>query len=248
MALEDLLAPDQTPPQPSGGGSNPAPQPGTPEYDNPQEAEADLAMIQQQLDAVKGEASQYKAMVDKLLDVTGKAAPETKVDNEELIAQFEQDPQAFIARVAQQAIENHPKLKGVTETVETLEARDAKKELKSKFENYEEVISSTGFKQYVQANPTIGKLLIEANNANDAATVASILKLYNDVAGTATDAGGPKGNPANSGRGVKTGSGGGTSGKIYSRDAIKKLIVENPAEYARLQTEIDRAYAEGRVK
>lgn len=197
------------------------------------------------------EAEQYRQLSDRLLGMIGEVPgnQNKEVDNEELIAEFEKDPQAFIARVASEAVKNHPDLVQAKETVEEIAAREARQALASEVEDYEKILASNEFKQYVQSNPTVGRLLVEANQSNDAQTVAGILKMYKatiGAAGSESSSGGTRQqrDPANSSR-----STGGTSGgKIFSREAIKKLIVENPQEYARLQGEIDRAYAEGRVR
>lgn len=205
------------------------------------------------LERAIAEAQQYRELSDRLLGLVGKPLdidPETS-DPEELIAEFEKDPHAFIGRIVQQTLESHPALKEAQETASELAAKEARQALATEVEDYEDILKSEGFRRYVQENPTVGRLLVEANEENDARTVAGILKMYKQAAG----GGGEdkeaqsvkRKDPAAVSKSAAGGSGGGT-GKIFSRDAIKRLIVENPAEYARLQEEIDRAYAEGRVR
>ena len=251
MSLEDLIVSDggQSGGEQAGGSAQGEPTGGTVEGGKNSGTDTTPA-VSPELEQARLEAEQYRQLSDRLLGMIGQPieSQQGEVDNEALIAEFEKDPQAFIAKVASQAIQNHPDLVEAKETVEELAAREARQALAAEVEDYEQVLASGEFKQYIQENPTVGRLLVEANAANDAKTVAGILKLYKSLSGGSQEqtSGGTaqRRDPANSSR-----STGGTSGgKIFSREAIKRLIVENPQEYARLQGEIDRAYKEGRVR
>ena len=244
MSLEDLIVDN---PGDVGGGGEPA-QDQQPEGDTGAGDESKGGNNPPpELEQALREAEQYRQLSDRLLGLVGKPQQGgvSEKDNEALIEEFEKDPQAFIAKVARDAVKNLPDIQKTKETLDEIAAKEARSTLASEVEDYEAVLTSDGFKAYIQGNPTLGRFLVEANEANDAATVASILKAYKATQG-ATGSGGDKGkrDPANSSRST----GGTAGGKIFSREAIKKLIVENPQEYARLQGEIDLAYKEGRVK
>lgn len=47
---------------------------------------------------------------------------------------------------------------------------------------------------------------------------------------------------------VDTGGSGESGKKVYRRKALIELQIRNPSKFAAMKSEIDRAYAEGRVK
>ena len=117
--------------------------------------------------------------------------------------------------------------------------------------DYQEISNSQEFYNWVNASPYRARQLMSAQRGDfDAAD--EILQSYRDTvkdvkaeAEQAEKAKREKQLKQASGESAGTGA---SPDKIYSRTKLMDMYINRPAEYAAMREEIDRAYAEGRVK
>jgi len=215
---------------------------------SPKEASADLTMVQQQLAIAQQQVDQYKTLSDQLLNFTVAGAEATQPqDPEAILDEFEKDPQAVIRREAERLLAEREKTSDpatdeVKQRLDELMAKDARESLSKEVEDYTEVFKNPEFQTFLEENPTYKQVLAIANQEYDVNTIAGVLNHFKTTQGGGNAS--SKRIPTNS----PSKGGGGGSGRVFSREAIKKLSIENPTEFAKLSGEIAQAYKEGRVK
>ena len=162
---------------------------------------------------------------------------------------FFADPKAAISR----AIEKHPKVKAAEELTLNMRKAEALATLKSAHPDYQDVITSPGFAEWVGKSKVRQELLVRADQAYDFDAANELLSTYKERQAVvektkAVEQVERKQAVKAASTGSTKGSGESASRKTYRRSDIIDLMVRNPDRYAALADEIMLAYAEGRVK
>jgi hypothetical protein len=150
------------------------------------------------------------------------------------------------------AVASNPKLKALEEKLLGQERQTAKAQFEQVHPDYQDVLQSNHFQGWLQQNPAMHQILLEADRNFDYQTGGEILKVYKDIKAQAvTDT--KQEQEAQRKEALKAGASerGGTgqaSRKFYRRADLINLKLTNPTKYASMLPEIERAYSEGRVK
>lgn len=173
-------------------------------------------------------------------------APDTdEVDEVDFFA----DPKAAISR----AIEKHPKVKAAEAMTLNMRKAEALAVLKNAHPDYQDVITSPGFSEWVGKSKVRQELLVRADQAYDFDAADELLSTYKERQSVvektkAVEQVERKQAVKAASTGSTKGSGESASRKTYRRSDIIDLMVRNPDRYAALADEIMQAYSEGRVK
>ena len=193
------------------------------------------------------EVGELRRIVDdfvKAQTVTQQQAPvvEEEVD-------FFTDPDKAIAR----AIEKHPKVREAEQLSAQMRKAEALANLKTAHPDFNDVIRSDGFSDWVGKSKVRQELFSRADRNYDFEAANELLTTWKErqqvVNQTqAVEKVERKQAVRNASTGATKGSGETASKKVYRRADIIELMRTNPDRYQQLSDEIMRAYAEGRVK
>ena len=197
------------------------------------------------------EVGELRRLVDDFIKAqtvtkTQQQAPaEDDVDDVDFFA----DPKAAISR----AIEKHPKVKAAEELTLNMKKAEALATLKSAHPDFQDVIQSTGFAEWVGKSKVRQELFLRADQAYDFEAANELLTTFKERQAVvektkAVEQVERKQAVKAASMGSAKGSGESASRKTYRRADIIDLMVRNPDRYAQLSDEIMQAYAEGRVK
>jgi hypothetical protein len=196
------------------------------------------------------EVGQLRKLTDQLLDL--ERPKEEKKEVKKI------DPDALIENpdeVLNEAISNNPTLKSIEERLVSRDRETAQAAFETAHPDWKEVMGSDEFAQYIKASPVRERMLIEADQNFDYQTGASLLEDFKRLypSNTAADEGGASGEEEveEVGKKITTESKSksrSTGKKIYRRQQLIDLRVNNPEEYERRQDEFRKAYEEGRVR
>lgn len=197
------------------------------------------------------EVGELRRLVDDFIKAqtvtkTQQQAPaEDDVDDVDFFA----DPKAAISR----AIEKHPKVKAAEELTLNMRKAEALATLKSAHPDFQDVIQSTSFAEWVGKSRVRQELFLRADQAYDFEAANELLTTFKERQAVvektkAVEQVERKQAVKAASMGSAKGSGESASRKTYRRADIIDLMVRNPDRYAQLSDEIMQAYADGRVK
>jgi hypothetical protein len=197
------------------------------------------------------EVGELRRLVDDFIKAqtvtkTQQQAPaEDDVDDVDFFA----DPKAAISR----AIEKHPKVKAAEELTLNMKKAEALATLKSNHPDFQDIVQSSGFAEWVGKSKVRQELFLRADQAYDFEAANELLSTYKERQAVvektkAVEQVERKQAVKAASMGSAKGSGESASRKTYRRADIIDLMVRNPDRYAQLSDEIMQAYAEGRVK
>ena len=145
-------------------------------------------------------------------------------------------------------ISSDPNLKQMKDELENLRVESIKRDLSSAHPDYQEVLSSSDFEQWVSESP-MRRQSYQAMNANYDIAIAK--ELIGDYKSTRTEPQAQKPARADKVRAASSGNVSGSSepstGKKIRAVDLRQLKISNPARYEELMPEIMKAYQEGRV-
>jgi hypothetical protein len=215
---------------------------------------AEVARMHQELEKRLGQQSQEVGQLRQAFDEMVKgsikqqnSAPEPQEVDE---IDFFTDPQSAVAR----AIANHPTLKRAEALAVELNNSQALSKLKAAHPDMQEVLSDSGFKEWVGKSQFRQQLFHSADVNYDFAAADELLTLYKERQGVVAQAAKvEKAAQKNEIKKASTGSArsnpeGQTTRKIYRRRDIIELMNRDPKRYEALSDEIMKAYSEGRVR
>ena len=193
------------------------------------------------------EVGELRRIVDdfvKAQTVTQQQAPEVEEE-----VDFFTDPDKAIAR----AIEKHPKVREAEQLSAQMRKAEALANLKTAHPDFNDVIRSDGFSDWVGKSKVRQELFSRADRNYDFEAANELLTTWKErqqvVNQTqAVEKVERKQAVRNASTGATKGSGETASKKVYRRADIIELMRTNPDRYQQLSDEIMRAYAEGRVK
>lgn len=209
----------------------------------------DIVRMHQEAEKAMGKQGSEVGELRRIVDDFVKAQTVTKqapdVDEE---VDFFSDPEKAIAK----AIEKHPKVR----QAEALSAQMAKAEalanLKQAHPDFQEVLSDTGFGEWINKSKVRQELFSRADQRYDFDAAHELLSTWKErkqVVSNTVKA--EKTTRSNAIKAASTGSSKGSgesSKKVYRRADIIELMQKNPDRYAALSDDIMKAYAEGRVR
>ena len=231
----------------------------TPDDDIPEKYKGktakDIARMHMEAEKALGrqgsEVGELRRLVDDFIKAqtvakTQQQAPaEDDVDDVDFFA----DPKAAISR----AIEKHPKVKAAEELTLNMKKAEALATLKSNHPDFQEVVQSPSFAEWVGKSKVRQELFLRADQAYDFEAANELLTTFKERQAVvektkAVEQVERKQAVKAASMGSAKGSGESASRKTYRRSDIIDLMVRNPDRYAQLADEIMQAYAEGRVK
>ena len=162
---------------------------------------------------------------------------------------FFTDPDKAIAR----AIEKHPKVREAEQLSVNMKKAEALANLKAAHPDFEQVIQSEAFGEWVVKSKVRQELFSRADRQFDFDAAHELLSTWKERQGVvdqsvAVERQQRKQAVKNASTGSSKGSGETASKKTYRRADIIELMRTNPDRYEQLAPEIMQAYAEGRVK
>lgn len=215
---------------------------------------AEVARMHQELEKRLGQQSQevgelrraFDEMVKGSIQQQNSAPEQPEVDE----IDFFTDPQSAVAR----AIANHPSLKRAEAMAVEMNKSQSLAKLKAAHPDMKEVLSDTGFQEWVGKSQFRQQLFQNADANYDFAAADELLTLYKERQGVVAQAAQvEKVAQKNELKKASTGSArsnpeGQTTRKIYRRRDIIELMNRDPKRYEALSDEIMKAYSEGRVR
>jgi hypothetical protein len=231
----------------------------TPEDDIPEKYKGksakDIARMHMEAEKALGrqgsEVGELRRLVDDFIKAQTVAKTQQQAPAEDDVDEvdFFADPKAAISK----AIEKHPKVKAAEELTLSMKKAEALATLKSNHPDFQEIVQSPGFAEWVGKSKVRQELFLRADQAYDFDAANELLSTYKERQAVvektkAVEQVERKQAVKAASTGSAKGSGEAASRKTYRRADIIDLMVRNPDRYAQLADEIMQAYAEGRVK
>ena len=173
----------------------------------------------------------------------------TKEETKEIAPEdFFEDPN----KAVHDLVEQHPAVKEARETTEQMRQQAATAQLHQDHPDAKEILSDPKFMEYVQSSP-IRQELYQRADQFDVVAAGELLSGFKSTREIATEtvrleekAREQQLKAAQTGN--TSGSGQAAPGRIFKRSEIRNLMIKDPDAYYRNIDEIQRAYAEGRVR
>tara|TARA_R110002153_G_scaffold147333_1_gene298551 strand:+ start:1737 stop:2543 length:807 start_codon:yes stop_codon:yes gene_type:complete len=205
--------------------------------------------LEQEFGRRNNEVGELRKLTDELLNLQLSEKKEKDEPDYELnVDNLLDNPQEAISR----AVENHPKFKQFEEAQRTASVGQAKASFEEKHPDYQDLVSSEDFGNWVRESPVRSNMYREANENYDFAVGDELFTTYKALRGqanfTATEEKSSNAKQALKKASVERGSGQGSTKKVYRRADLINLKLSNPAKYAAMDSEIMKAYEEGRVR
>ena len=211
---------------------------------------AEIVRMHQEAEKLLGrqssEVGELRSVVDNYiqtqLDTEPKKEPEEEVD-------FFSDPDKAVER----AIKNHPSIKAAEAQTQQYKQQTAQSQLQQRHPDMQEILQDGKFVDWIKGSKIRTQLFAQADTQYDYEAADELFTIWKErqqtVAQTAVN------EKASRKEAVKTASTGGAKGsgetaskKVYRRSDIIKLMQTDPDRYLALSPEIERAYAEKRVR
>ena len=150
-------------------------------------------------------------------------------------------------------LKNHPSIKQAEEAAKRFSQQEVMNKLNTEYPDWEETVQSSEFAEWVQASNARMKKYANAANNFDWDDADDLLGTWREVSKARTSAketakADMKQQRKKASTGSDKASDSSPSRKIYRRADIINLMQRDPKRYAQLASEIERAYAEGRVR
>lgn len=199
------------------------------------------------------EVGELRKLTDQILMNQSQMSSNKKEDDYEEDLEFGFDD--FVEDPAQAintALQNHPTLKKLEQTIEKTETDASRKALLDAHPDADEVVASQEFQKWVTSTPGYLEMLTQAHVRRDANVASGLIDLYkktrqvtNEEANAERSA---KASKDLKDAAVETGGAPVKREKIYKRSELIELKLRDPAAYEAMKSEIYAAYSEGRVK
>jgi hypothetical protein len=209
---------------------------------------AELARIAQHARREMGkqanELGEVRKLADELLRSQLQKKPEEEKPKE---VDFFENPQEAI----RQAVESNPRVLAAEQYAQQARMAQAKQALVQKHPDFAAIIQEGEFADWIKASK-IRTGLYRAAEAYDVDAADELFSTYKALKGTkqrqVTEVDKTARDKSLKAAAVDTGGSGETSRKVYRRADLIRLKIRDPSKYASMQSEIDAAYAEGRIK
>jgi len=208
-------------------------------------SKAEIAKSYQELESFNSrrnnEFSELKRVADELLQA--KKAPEKPIDVDSLL----DDPGGTINA----AVDKNERLANIERQLLQQDLAKAKSGFEGKHPNWTETINSSDFQNWVNASSVRQKMFEAADKRYNYEVADELFTLYDDI--RQVKAAENQQNRTNRIKGnlnaavTETGVGSGRKEKRYKRADLINLRIYQPEKYEAMQTDIRKAYEEGRV-
>ena len=213
---------------------------------------ADIVRMHQEAEKLLGrqssEVGELRSVVDSYIQTQLDTTPQATQEPEEDI-DFFSDPDKAVER----AIKNHPSIKAAEAQNQQYKQSTAQAALQQRHPDMQDILSDTKFADWIKASKIRTQLFVQADQGYDHEAADELFTNWKDrqqaVGQTvATEKTQRKEAIKNASTGGATGSSETKSRKIYRRSDIINLMQTDPDRYLALSPEIERAYAEKRVR
>jgi len=163
---------------------------------------------------------------------------------------FYSDPEKAMSR----AIDNHPSVRAAEQSTRAYQQQTSMARLKEGHPDIQEIVADPKFAEWIHASNIRKKMFVAADQHFDVEAANELFSLWKDRSGAIKQT--IQAEKDGRQKAVKDGSTGYTRGnpdsttskKIYRRADIIKLMKTDPERYLALSDDIQKAYAEKRVK
>lgn len=194
-----------------------------------------------------GEVGELRSVVDNYIQTQLDTTQATQEPEEDI--DFFSDPDKAVER----AIKNHPSIKAAEAQTQQYKQQTAQAQLQQRHPDMQEILQDNKFVDWIKGSKIRTQLFAQADTQYDYEAADELFTIWKErqqtVAQTAVN------EKASRKEAVKTASTGGAKGsgetaskKVYRRSDIIKLMQTDPDRYLALSPEIERAYAEKRVR
>ena len=195
-----------------------------------------------------GEVGELRSVVDNYIQTQlDTNTPATQEPEEDI--DFFSDPDKAVER----AIKNHPSIKAAEAQTQQYKQQTAQAQLQQRHPDMQEILQDGKFADWIKGSKIRTQLFVQADQQYDAEAADELFTTWKErqqvVGQTVAN------EKASRKEAVKTASTGGAKGsgetaskKVYRRSDIIKLMQTDPDRYLALSPEIERAYAEKRVR
>ena len=212
---------------------------------------AEIVRMHQEAEKLLGrqssEVGELRQVVDSYIQTQLDTTPATQEPEEDI--DFFSDPDKAVER----AIKNHPSIKAAEAQTQQYKQQTAQAQLQQRHPDMQEILQDGKFVDWIKGSKIRTQLFAQADTQYDYEAADELFSLWKErqqaVGQTVAN------EKASRKEAVKTASTGGAKGsgetatrKIYRRSDIIKLMQTDPDRYLALSPEIERAYAEKRVR
>ena len=212
---------------------------------------AEIVRMHQEAEKLLGrqssEVGELRSVVDNYIQTQLDTTPATQEPEEDI--DFFSDPDKAVER----AIKNHPSIKAAEAQTQQYKQQTAQSQLQQRHPDMQKILQDGKFVEWIKGSKIRTQLFAQADTQYDYEAADELFTIWKErqqtVAQTAVN------EKASRKEAVKTASTGGAKGsgetaskKVYRRSDIIKLMQTDPERYLALSPEIEKAYAEKRVR
>ena len=212
---------------------------------------AEIVRMHQEAEKLLGrqssEVGELRSVVDSYIQTQLDTTPATQEPEEEI--DFFSDPDKAVER----AIKNHPSIKAAEAQTQQYKKATAQSQLQKRHPDMQQILQDSKFITWIKGSKIRTQLFAQADTQYDYEAADELFTNWKERKQTVSQA--VTQEKASRKEAVKTASTGGAKGsgeaasrKIYRRSDIIKLMQTDPDRYLALSPEIDKAYAEKRVR
>jgi hypothetical protein len=212
---------------------------------------AEIVRMHQEAEKLLGrqssEVGELRQVVDSYIQTQLDTTPATQEPEEDI--DFFSDPDKAVER----AIKNHPSIKAAEQQTQQYKQQTAQAQLQQRHPDMQEILQDSKFVDWIKGSKIRTQLFAQADTQYDYEAADELFTNWKERQGIVAQT--VANEKASRKEAVKTASTGGAKGsgetatrKIYRRSDIIKLMQTDPDRYLALSPEIERAYAEKRVR
>lgn len=212
---------------------------------------AEIVRMHQEAEKLLGrqssEVGELRSVVDSYIQTQLDTTPATQEPEEEI--DFFSDPDKAVER----AIKNHPSIKAAEQQTQQYKQQTAQSQLQQRHPDMQEILQDSKFVDWIKGSKIRTQLFAQADTQYDYEAADELFTNWKERQGVVAQT--VANEKASRKEAVKTASTGGAKGsgetatkKVYRRSDIIKLMQTDPDRYLALSPEIERAYAEKRVR
>ena len=212
---------------------------------------AEIVRMHQEAEKLLGrqssEVGELRQVVDSYIQTQLDTTPATQEPEEEI--DFFSDPDKAVER----AIKNHPSIKAAEQQTQQYKQQTAQAQLQQRHPDMQEILQDGKFVDWIKGSKIRTQLFAQADTQYDYEAADELFTNWKERQGVVAQT--VANEKASRKEAVKTASTGGAKGsgetatkKVYRRSDIIKLMQTDPDRYLALSPEIERAYAEKRVR
>jgi len=212
---------------------------------------AEIVRMHQEAEKLLGrqssEVGELRQVVDSYIQTQLDTTPATQEPEEDI--DFFSDPDKAVER----AIKNHPSIKAAEQQTQQYKQQTAQAHLQQRHPDMQEILQESKFVDWIKGSKIRTQLFAQADTQYDYEAADELFTNWKERQGIVAQT--VANEKASRKEAVKTASTGGAKGsgetatrKIYRRSDIIKLMQTDPDRYLALSPEIERAYAEKRVR